>query len=264
MSMNVAELHQELESLHEKLIAHPIFRAVDTPAALRCFMESHVFAVWDFMTLLKRLQRDLTCVSLPWIPNANAEACRLVNQIVLDEESDLGPDGRAASHLELYLTAMREVRADTQPFEAFTRSLLSSDDVSSNLLASGAPQHVSSFVQHTIKLALHGTTLEVLAAFLFGRESIIPLMFSRLLGYWSELGQQAPVFAFYLARHIDLDGATHAPAGEKLIETMMLTAADRQAAKTAATRSLRERVKLWDGVLVSLANNALAESRALP
>ncbi|WP_346348965.1 DUF3050 domain-containing protein [Pedobacter sp. JY14-1] len=45
---------------------------------LRQFMESHVFAVCDFMWQLKALQEQPTCTSLPWIPVGNAETRYLI------------------------------------------------------------------------------------------------------------------------------------------------------------------------------------------
>jgi hypothetical protein len=75
-------------------------------------MQIHVFAVWDFMSLVKRLQSELTCNSLPWMPPVRSRIARFANEVVLGEESDLGPDGKPVSHFELYLRAMDEVGAD--------------------------------------------------------------------------------------------------------------------------------------------------------
>jgi hypothetical protein len=86
-------------------------------------MESHVFAVWDFQSLLKAMQQRLTCTSIPWVPTPDAEARRLVNEIVLDEESDALPEGGSASHFELYLHGMRNAGADTGPIDRMIETL---------------------------------------------------------------------------------------------------------------------------------------------
>src|SRR5882762_5356878 len=113
----------DIGSIRKRMIEHPLFTAIRDMQSLRIFMEAHVFAVWDFMSLVKRLQRDLTCVDVPWLPPRDRHGAQLINQIVLGEETDIGPDGEPVSHLELYLGAMREVGANTACFEHFQTSL---------------------------------------------------------------------------------------------------------------------------------------------
>lgn len=77
-------------------------------------MQGHVFAVWDFMMLLKQLQRKLTCVDKIWLPPKSNNTARFINEIVVGQQTDVHPDGKNhASHFQLYLEAMREVGADT-------------------------------------------------------------------------------------------------------------------------------------------------------
>jgi hypothetical protein len=111
--------HELLEELAPSLASvekHSIFESFDTIEQLRLFMEHHVFAVWDFMSLLKSLQSIIAPTSIPWMPSPHGNLVRLVNEIVLDEESDsLHSDEdngvHYGSHFELYRTAMNEVGA---------------------------------------------------------------------------------------------------------------------------------------------------------
>src|SRR6201987_3199957 len=116
------QVRDHLATVRAALLDHPIYAEVASVDDLRRFMEDHVFAVWDFMSLLKRLQHDLTCTKVPWFPADNARAARLINDIVIGEETDVDPDGSYVSHLDLSLRAMAEVGASTCQFETF-RSL---------------------------------------------------------------------------------------------------------------------------------------------
>src|ERR1700746_2277387 len=170
-----------LNTLRAQLLEHPVYAEVASVSDLRRFMEDHVFAVWDFMSLLKRLQQDLTCTKVPWFPANNARAARLINDIVIGEETDVDPDGSYVSHLDLYRHAMTEIGASTLQFDRFCSLVQVGVPVEVALARIGAPPHVQAFVAHTMTLANAGSTKEVLAAFFYGREDIIPEMFGRLL-----------------------------------------------------------------------------------
>src|SRR5689334_24129436 len=145
--------NDHLSSLRTALLDHPIYTRVASVADLRRFMEDHVFAVWDFMSLLKRLQQDMTCITVPWFPTDDAKAARLINDIVIGEETDVDPDGSYVSHLDLYLRAMRDIGASTRQFEKFSSSVLIGIPVEVALARVGAPFHVRAFVAHTMALA---------------------------------------------------------------------------------------------------------------
>ena len=131
-----------LAALRERLLDHPVYAEVASVEDLRRFMEDHVFAVWDFMSLLKRLQRDLTCTNVPWFPADNARAARLINDIVIGEETDVGPDGTYVSHLDLYLRAMGDVGASTLQFDRFRSLVLVGVPVEVAMTRICAPPHV--------------------------------------------------------------------------------------------------------------------------
>jgi hypothetical protein len=245
-----------LDTLRARLLDHPVYAEVASVADLRRFMEDHVFAVWDFMSLLKRLQQDLTCTKVPWFPADNAKAARLINDIVIGEETDVDPDGSYVSHLDLYLRAMADVGASTRQFDRFRSLARVGTSVQAAMVRTGVPPHVQAFVAHTMALAQSGSTEEVLAAFFYGREDIIPEMFSRLketLPGASNDNDPLRHFTYYIDRHIELDGDSHGPMGRELLEGLVAESPQRhQRALHAACNSIKARIELWNGTLSTL------------
>lgn len=252
-------LRAQIAEEQARLASHPLFAALRSIDDLRSFMEWHVFAVWDFVSLLKRLQRDLTCVTLPWTPPANPRAARLINEIVLGEESDLMPDGSALSHFELYRQAMREIGADTARIDAFLDYLGQGVSLEAAMARASVPAPVASFVRATLKIVLSGDIDQALGSFFHGRETVIPGMFTGLLKAWGLTREKAPLFVHYLDRHIEVDSAEHGPAAQALIEEVVGEDPARQEALLgAALASLKQRTALWDGLLASLSAEACA------
>jgi hypothetical protein len=253
-----------LNALRAQLLDHPVYAEVTSVEDLRRFMEDHVFAVWDFMSLLKRLQQDLTCTKVPWFPADNARAARLINDIVIGEETDVDPDGSYVSHLDLYLRAMADVGASTSQFDTFRSLAEVGASVEAAMVRTGVPPHVQAFVAHTMTLARSGSTEEVLAAFFYGREDIIPEMFSRLqktLPGGRHDGDNDPLrhFIYYIDRHIELDGDSHGPMGRELLEGLVADSPQRdERALRAACNSIKARIELWNGTLSTLRDRRAA------
>jgi Protein of unknown function (DUF3050) len=245
-----------LNTLRAQLLEHPVYAEIASVSDLRGFMEDHVFAVWDFMSLLKRLQQDLTCTKVPWFPADDARAARLINDIVIGEETDVDPDGSYVSHLDLYLRAMVDVGASTRQFEKFSSLARVGTSVEAAMVRSGVSPHVQAFVAHTMQLAQSGSTEEVLAAFFYGREDIIPEMFSRLqktLAGTRRDNESLRHLIYYIERHIELDGDSHGPMGRELLEGLVADSPERhQRALHAACNSIRARIELWNGTLSTL------------
>lgn len=249
--------HQFSETLAKQhaLEAHPVFSAIRNIDDLRLFMSWHVFAVWDFMSLLKQLQRKLTCIDLPWTPPANPVAARLINEIVLGEECDEMPGGGHLSHYEMYLQAMNEIGASTGQIEDFVQRIRAGAPVEAALEAVGADPAIRRFVSNTLNTATEGSVHQVLGSFFFGRENVIPDMFRSLLAQWQMDEKGAPMFVYYLNRHIELDGDSHGPAAWKMISE--LAGNDPLAIgqiQSAAEDAIDARLGLWDGLVLALAH----------
>jgi hypothetical protein len=246
-------LEKELSVRKQALGCHPVFSAITTLADLRLFMQTHVYAVWDFMSLTKRLQRDLTCIALPWLPPIDPASARLINEIVVGEESDERLSGGHYSHFELYLDAMREVGADTSSIERFIALQREGEGYQSALVTARAGEAALHFVGHTLEIACQAPVHRVAAAFLHGRESVIPGMFQRLLDDLGVSDAQAPTFRYYLQRHIDVDSEDHGPAAERLLQR--LTGDDpglHREVLEAALAAVESRLALWDRLHASL------------
>ena len=243
------QLQELLRHKKQQLHEHPIFLEINSLPQLQHFMQNHVFAVWDFMTLTKRLQQDLTCIRLPWLPPTDPQAARLINEIVLDEESDQRQGVGHSSHFELYLEAMREVGACTITIERFIALQREGASVDSALAQITIDPAVERFVRHTLDVALNAPTHCVAATFLHGRESVIPAMFKRLLEGCDVAHRQAPSLCYYLQRHIELDAQGHEPAAEHLLQRLIQAAPLReQQAWNAAISAVESRIALWDGL----------------
>jgi len=235
-----------LERRQSALARHPVYSLLRTPAAVRVFMQHHVFAVWDFMTLLKALQQRMTGMSLPWRPAPHPpRVVRFINELVLDEESDLDMAGRPLSHYELYLEAMSEVGADTRPVLRFV------DDLDLPRL----PSAIRAFVDFHLTLAGRGMDEEVAGALLFGRERVLPELFTALLAGLGGRAAQCPHFRYYLDRHVRREERQHAQQSRALLEYVVGDdPVRRQWCEDATLRSLELRHGLWDAAAAAIIN----------
>jgi hypothetical protein len=249
MQMTTLDI-QNMQQIRDRLLEHEIYQEMNTPDKVRTFMKHHVFAVWDFMSLLKRLQQLLTDVSVPWMPGRPTQYARFINEIVLGEESDEDGNGGYISHFDLYLQAMEQVGADTTPILNFLQELREGKSVEEALEAVAVPDSVRRFVTHTMQIALHGAPHEVAAAFFYGREDIIPDMFTHLVRDIEGQGQSVDRLVYYLHRHIELDGDSHGPLAGQLLQHLCGDDPEKlQGAMRTAEASLESRIQLWQGVV---------------
>lgn len=253
-----------LEEPRQQLIEHSVYPAIRTLGQLRLFMEHHVFAVWDFMTLLKVLQVQLTSVEVPWLPKGDPVCRRLINEIVLGEESDEAPGGAYASHFELYRQAMVQCGADTAAVDSVLARIAQGDSILKALVAAEAPRVAAEFVMSTWRTVVSHQPHAVAAAFTFGREEVIPDMFRQLVADLNAgFAGQLDLMQYYLRRHIELDQDHHAPLAKRMLS--QLCGDDDQKwreATDAAVRAVKARIALWDGILDRLEDVSAPRERS--
>src|ERR1700704_4630603 len=251
-----------VETLKERLTGHSIYESVKTLQNLRCFMEHHIYAVWDFMSLLKALQAAVAPARTPWMPSPRPELRRFINEIVLGEECDeynVAGTRRFISHFELYLLSMEEVNADTKPIRQFI-SVVNENGVGAALGLPIVPRPAIEFVRSTFQFIHEQKVHCTASAFAFGREDLIPAMFGALLERMKISEGMAPNFHYYLKRHTQLDAETHGPLALQLVAALCdKNDCREQEAMRAAERALEARILFWDGVQAAMGNPGLVD-----
>jgi hypothetical protein len=243
-----------IESLRVKLEAHPIYAAVRTLDDLRVFMQHHVYSVWDFMSLIKYLQHEVAPARWPWTPAGDASVQRFINELVLEEETDIALPGQEGhtSHFMLYLAAMREIGADADTPARFVENV-SEQGIDAALASGLAPKPSAAFTRATFDFLASGKPHTVAAALALGREHVIPSMFRAFLERMAVTEAQAPSFHYYLNRHVHLDEDFHAPLSLRLLAALCGgDAATWREAEAAAEAAVNARLQFWDGVLEAL------------
>jgi hypothetical protein len=256
MSLNprIAQLNQEIEPLRAKLINHPLYKNINSIDALQVFMEHHVFAVWDFMSLLKSLQQKLTCVTLPWVPVGSASTRYLINEIVAGEESDVDEAGNRTSHFELYLKAMRQAGCNDIAITTLLNQIKDGLPVAEALKAEEVNTPAANFVQHTFDVINRTADHIQAAVFTFGREDLIPSMFISMV---KEINAQFPgkvdTLLYYLERHIEVDGDHHSQLAYQMTAELCGDNEKHWAEATEAVKlALQSRIDFWDGILETI------------
>lgn len=238
----------EIEQKINELENHKLYSYIDRRERLTLFMQRHVFAVFDFMSLAKSLQGQFAPINKIWSPVIDNELSRFINEIILCEESDETPSGKIMSHFEMYCEAMQEVQADISIIANFVENI-KNENLISMLTRSEIPTSSKKFMTHTFDLIFNGKIHEIAASFCFGREKAIPKMFQSLVDQMGISKFDAPMFHFYLQRHIEVDGGSHGQLALKMLD--ILCGNDEQKwieASNAAINSLNARITFWDEV----------------
>ncbi|MFI2742943.1 DUF3050 domain-containing protein [Zhouia sp. PK063] len=254
----VADIKAYISEEQALLLEHPLYKEIKTPEHLHLFLEHHVYAVWDFMSLLKALQHQLTCTTSPWIPVGNPETRYLINEIVLAEETDVALDGTHQSHFEMYLDAMISSEASIRQIQELLATLKSGISIFTAIENTEIPNSIKQFLQFTFNVIAEGKPHKIAAAFTFGREDLIPSMFTSILKNMQENFPDTNLekLIYYFERHIELDEDEHGPMALQMVSELCLDdTAKWQEAKEISKQALQSRIKLWDGIQEAIKTN---------
>jgi len=175
----------------------------------------------------------------------------LINEIVLAEETDISLDGKRQSHFEMYLDAMNTCDSNTQEVARFLENIQETQNIFVSIKQSNLDPKIKSFLDFTFRIIEEGKPHKIAAAFTFGREDLIPDMFTSILKNFQENFPETNLakLIYYFERHIELDGDEHGPMAMKMIaelcgenETKWKEVAE------VSVLALEKRIGLWDAI----------------
>lgn len=250
----IARIEAQLEPLQQEIANHPLIGCLTTLPAVQGFMEHHVFAVWDFVCLLKTLYARIGCVTVPWLPPQNAQSVHFLLRILIDEESDQLPNRtEPLCHFDLYREAMTESGANTQPIQQFLSHLQHGHSLEQALQNPQIPKPAQAFVCSTWAF-FEQPTPALAAAFVFGREAMVPQLFVPLLQHIRN--HQIPrcnTFSDYLTRHIAIDSQDHYPQALQMLSVLCGSSDQRwESVQQAAKQALTHRLEFLNGIQKAL------------
>lgn len=263
--MNIDYIQDKINDQREKLLKHKLYSNIETIKDLQVFTENHIYAVWDFMSLLKALQIKLTCTKTPWIPNSNSQTAYLINEIVLAEETDINQAGERKSHYELYLDAMIDIGARTEKPVKIINEIANSEDIFNTIDNINIHPNIREFLNFTFSVIKEGKPHEIAAIFTFGRENLIPNMFNEILREFEKNVTEGDIskLIYYFERHIELDEDEHGPMALEMVS--MLAENDPKKwneIESISIQALEKRILLWDAINEQIENKTWTDLRS--
>ncbi len=249
--MTIDSINNNIQSHKNQLLNHSLYEKVKTIEDLHCFLENHIYAVWDFMSLLKALQNKLTCTTTPWLPIGNPQVRYLINEIVVAEETDLAYDGTRQSHFEMYLDAMQQCGANTKEINVFLKNVKTTQNIFVSIKQSDLHPNVKAFLDFTFRIIEEGKEHKIAAAFTFGREDLIPSMFTEILKNFQTNFPETDLskLIYYFERHIELDADEHGPMAMQMISELCGTNETKwKELEEVSIEALEKRLGLWNAI----------------
>ncbi|AHM61687.1 hypothetical protein D770_17175 [Flammeovirgaceae bacterium 311] len=235
-----------------RLLAHEIYVQLETLDDLREFMEHHIFAVWDNLSQLKALENAISSTNKFWIPSQDPVSNRIINEMLVEEESDSDGNGGYISHFELYRKAMQQAGAKTYMIDRFLVLMQEEKDLEKALEKIRMPESIKNYLRLNWEICNNSKPHELAAAYFLGREDVVSELLHRLDKYLLNFHQKdLALYRDYLMRHTKVNEKEQKQRLEAVMNELCGEDEQKwQEAEVAAKKALEARYTLWDGMLL--------------
>ena len=151
----------------------------------------------------------------------------------------------------MYVDAMQDCGANTVELNAFLQNVIDTKNVFIAIKQSNLHQNIKDFLDFTFRVIEEGKAHKIAAAFTFGREDLIPNMFTEILKSFQQNFPKTDLskLIYYFERHIELDADEHGPMAMQMITE--LCGADAQKwreVEEVSIAALEKRIGLWNAI----------------
>ena len=167
------------------------------------------------------------------------------------EETDLALDGSRQSHFEMYLDAMQQCGANTIPVVNFLENVKTTQNIFVSIKQSDLHPNVKAFLDFTFRVIEEGKSHKIAAAFTFGREDLIPSMFTEILKNFQTNFPETDLskLIYYFERHIELDADEHGPMAMQMVTELCSDSEQKwKEVEEVSVLALEKRIGLWNAI----------------
>ena len=152
---------------------------------------------------------------------------------------------------------MKASGASTHEMDAFLDSVHTFQNIFVAIKKSHLHANVKAFLDFTFRVIEEGKPHQIAAAFTFGREDLIPSMFTEILENFQANFPETDLtkLIYYFERHIQLDADEHGPMAMQMITELCGTDSQKwNEVEAVSVLALDKRIGLWNAIEEMIGN----------
>ncbi len=146
---------------------------------------------------------------------------------------------------------MTQCGASTTQINTFLKNVEETKNIFVSIKQSDLHPNVKAFLDFTFRVIEQGKPHEIAAAFTFGREDLIPNMFTEILRNFQQNFPETDLskLIYYFERHIELDADEHGPMAMQMITELCGDSEQKwNEVQEVSVLALEKRIGLWNAI----------------